>query len=194
MFYNRCGLTYILKNKKGNQINNSILNTRSVCNRPQGVVCNYAEKWCLWPAENDYRCMKSKINTAPKQFTTNTCSTVFWNDPLETVCNLKLQPRVSRSWKLCFPCPGLLCDRMVSSSKRRERLELGKPWMPLLRCNSDERLSQYGVTQPRPFPCMFWTCLHVTNFKVRSLRLQSNLLGWVKSFWSNAVCFQFTLL
>lgn len=92
MFYNRCALTCILKNKKENQINNSILNTSSVWNRPRGVVYNYAEKCCLQPAENGYRCVKTKINTAPKQFTTNAFSPVFRNDALETICDLKLQP------------------------------------------------------------------------------------------------------
>lgn len=195
MFYNRCALTCILKNKKENQINNSILNTSSVWYRPRGVVYNYAEKCCLQPTENGYRCVKTKINTAPKQFTTNAFSPVFWNDPLETICDLKLQPGVSRSWELCFPCPGLLCDGTVPSSHFMEHPELGEPWMPLLRCTSDERLSQYGATQPRPFPQVFWICLHMTNVKVRSLHLQSSsLLGWVKSFWKNAMCFQFTLL
>jgi len=142
MFSNWCALTYIMENKKENQINNSILNTRSACNRLWGVVYNYAGKCCLQWAEKDYRCMKSKTNTAPKQFTTNTHRTVCWKDPLKAICDLKLQPRVSRSWKSCFSCPGLPCDWIVPSSERTERPGLGKPWMPLLRCKSDEWLSQ----------------------------------------------------
>lgn len=59
-----------------------------------GVIYNYAERCCLQPAENDYGCMKSKINTAPKHFTTNTHSIVLWNDPLAAVCVLDLQHKV----------------------------------------------------------------------------------------------------